>query len=103
MLSGAICGWSGSMIAAPSTASSACVASTGQELTFSQPWTSSGEMKRPPATRPTTCVESSECCSAAARSSPGGTSVVLCTEIVMRTRRSWSGIAVMIACPCSPS
>ena len=46
-LSGAICGWSGSTIAAPSITSSCGEASTGQVLTLSQ-GASSCERKRPP-------------------------------------------------------
>ncbi len=64
-LSGAMLGWSGSTIAAPSIAVSVGFASTGNVLTLSHsasasacgPLVSIGETKRPPVTSATTCVE----------------------------------------------
>ncbi len=62
-----------------------------------------GERNLPPAIRAITCVESSELRSAALRSRPSATSVVLCTLAVMRvipSNRTW---ADMRTCPCTHS
>ena len=110
-LSGAICGWSGRTIVAPSTVSSLSVASTGKMFTWSHARTAAaavgpgatGEAKRPPGACATRCVESSDDRSAAARSSPSGTSVVLWTHIDTRTSPSSSGVVARRTRPCTES
>ena len=101
-LSGASCGWSGSMIAAPSSASSASVASTGKVLTLSASGASSGETKRPPSSLRTGCVESRRAASAPARSRPSGTGVVLWTHSITRQRPSPRSSADIRRRPCRP-
>ena len=90
------------MIAAPSSASSASVASTGKVLTLSAPpVASSGETKRPPSSLRTGCVESRLAASAPARSRPTVAGVVLWTHSITRQRPSPRSSADIRTRPCS--
>ena len=81
-LSGAICGWSGSMIAAPSSASSASVASTGKVLTLAPGASAARRTAR--REREHRMVESSALAQRPARSGPGANGVALWTRSVTR-------------------